>query len=86
MTKKVPEWDIFSRVEKLEKLEPTLEDTFILAQFALLQAFAARVQQSNNPRKDLHRVVAKLKELGLSGETLKQVGRQLIAVCLIFEK
>lgn len=84
MVKNVSEWDIFSRIEKLEELEPTLKDAFILAEFAFLRGFATTVQQSGTPKKDLHRVIAKLKELELSTDTLKRIGSQLILIYKAF--
>jgi len=94
--KRVPEWDIFDRIEKLEKLSPTFKtlkelapttkDAYTMAQMAFLLGFYALARHSSNCRKLKDVWVAHLKKQGLSTEALEQIEKWLIRVCEVLEE
>ena len=82
-----PEWDIFGRIEKLETLQPTAEDTRILAVNALFLAFIALVKDHPRAaRKMKDEYVAHLETTNLNPELLKELGRFLTIICDSFEE
>lgn len=81
-----PEFDIFGRIEKLETLQPTAEESRILAVEALSLAFVAFV--GHNPKsarrtKDLYMEYLETK---LSPELLKKLSHVFTDLCATFEQ
>jgi len=87
---KTPEWGIFERLEKLEKIRPTAKDAFTLAELAFVLAGATSLAVadlgSSSPRKRKDELIAALRKRGLSPRVLERVEKILIAVCESLEK
>ena len=82
----IPEWNIFERIEKLEALKPTAEDSLILAGHALLLGFIALVKdRPKTARKLKDSFITHLETTKLSPEILKEIERTLIIACDEFE-
>lgn len=81
------EWDIFKRIERLETLKPTAEDSRILATDALFLAFIALVKdRPKGARKLKDFYIAHLETSKLSPELLKELKDILTSACDQFEK
>ncbi len=81
-----PEWEIFNRVEHLEKLKPTVEDTQKIATAAFLLFFMyAAVQKPAGARKLKDLAIAWLKRASVSRETISQLEITLLLMCDLAE-
>jgi hypothetical protein len=82
-----PEWDLFERIEKLEKLEPTLDRVGILSlgTFELLFIHVAAEHPSfARHYKDL--VVSAFKKSSISTEVVEVLHEFMLRVCEDCEK
>jgi len=86
MSKNIPEWEFFKRIEKTEldvgKLKPTTQDSVTLGQEAIALAFISMA--AHNPSyarkmKDLE--VNSLRSKGLSPRILKMLEHRLLSIC-----
>jgi hypothetical protein len=81
------EWEIFKRIEGLEKLKPTLDDTSAIATLALLFSFmhvAGEYPHGARKLKDI--IIGFLKAQQLSTKTLNQFETALLQICEESEK
>lgn len=86
-TSETPEFDIFSRIEKLEALKPTAEDGRILATASFWLAFSAlAIQGPDSARKLKDSLMVGLKRSGLSPGLLERLEQTLLGLCDEVEK
>lgn len=77
-----PAWNFFERIERLESLKPTTEDSLLLAIDALFMAFLALVRSNASFARSLKDdYVEHLEGSSLSPEVRKEVKRVLTLVC-----
>lgn len=91
-----PEWEFFTRLEQLEKLEPKIQelrelrpilaDAYRLSVLAFAFAFSSAASKHSNPRKLKDGWLAYLRKRGFSTETLEAVESWLTTVCELYEE
>lgn len=82
-----PVWDFFERIERLESLRPTAEDSLLLGVYAYAMAFAALVKDNPNiARKLKDTFTAHLETTNLNPELIKVLEGALTVVCDQFEQ
>ncbi len=87
MSREQPEWDIFKRIESLEKLSLTVDDLTKLAVTTFFILFAdIAFNKPTGARKFKDMVVRFLKQYGLTTETLNQLEKIMLVVCNEAEK
>ncbi len=82
-----PEWDIFDRLEKVEKLRPALADAAKLGTAGFLLSFiymAGKYPSKARKLKDM--VITWLKQAELSTKALDLIEKRLIIICEEVEK
>lgn len=84
---KTPEWDIFKRVERLEKLKPTVDEVggLAIATFQLVFLWLA-AEKPTRIRRLKDNLIVFLKEQGISGQTLDSLQTFMLQVCGHAEK
>jgi len=86
MAEKIPEWDIFERLEKLEELKPTAEDAATLAIFSFTLGFYSVAARRSNPRQLKDVWITFLRRKNLSVQSLRVLEEWLLALCKLIEE
>jgi len=81
------EWDIFARVEKLEKMKLDLEEVGSVAVLAFILLFINMVSVNpHNARKIKDRCIELFEKQGISAKSLKALEKKLLEICDYIEK